>query len=1813
MSQQNPEAQAFIQRVLSLPGEPGISLDNALQPSLDDEAELRKFFATDKGNPRLKDIHVGLVDVFDMPPTLRTIHARLVKDEKDLTAKHVMPLSESDRKKDGELAMVSDLEDFKKNWSVFTEGSLSQLFDWNNVVAAGGSVLACVMPLPEAAKVSKRAMRKYYHSAAYPTSDVDLFLWGMTPEEAEVKITKIYEAVRDSVPWDVTCVRTKHTVSIHSQYPYRSVQIVLRLYTSPAEILAGFDIDSACCAYDGNRVWANPRAITAMMRQCNTVDMTRRSPSYEVRLAKYSSRAFEVYVPTLSREDVDPTIYERSIARVEGLARLLVFEKLRDADSRYQFLEARRTLRGRPNALTQNQRRKRKYKGDLKADTSIGGLEMNDYDVVSLHIPYGPGWDARRIEKLVYSTDLGMNSPFNPKNKNRRLHRHAAFFGTGPECLIDCCEYCPDPIDDDERKLQKEEDEQYVRGRISFIEENPGRQSISGSFNPIDVGEWSEHVYIGPTEKFFAAIVAGDSAAVTKMTEAGIDVTKRDHVGRMPLHVAVMAKQGEIACYLIDNGARITSRLADGRTALHLAAKLDMVDVVKKLLERSKINEELLKKDGGSDEDGDVKMKDQASERPSSEDDWSSDSNGVISMDEDDTGDGDDEDEGDEGSDDVDDDDDDEENSPKKKTEEPAQTPAESGALPEDEDDEPDVFDINAPDWDFAFTPLAYAIIFASMPTIEVLIEAGSDVTLATQAKYGNAPALHPLTLTMYRDDEEEASKVAERLILAGANSSTADDSLRTIFMKMIDANKAKIILTLLRVDPKALAVINFPSIDSRYWNAQARFPLVASIQNTGYPALAALIACGAKLVFEERDVSEALSRKSQKNDYYGQPENSLDMAVSPVEVGIACYDDVVQLLICLGADVDLATKEARARYASDRDKRSLLDWVRFGIKHARTELKKLNKEKSATNFQGTSGESGVKEYYAKYLDLLDSRHSYSNKLNEEREEEQRRQWTQLQEYLSDVERLLVSRGAKTFLQLSGKEDRTANIADEDDQAPENAQSTQSEELTWKYRYLRERRYGTGNLVPSHLWKAYDELFEACRNGDNATIQRLCLPAEDTQTEQSPLQITVQLSHPTNEYTETGLTPLAMAILHRHWNTARLVFTISAAQYDPEEKDQKFTINLEGFHEDEDSDDDGSMNSDDSDETIDRAPVNFVDVANRPSKVSCKVPPSKMLHETMVRWEEKDKDYKVGSASNFLQAAVVRKDLAGFSHVLDMYKLSEPPIELKRNDLDSILGWVINSDVPKLLDEFIRRTGHGIMVRSPGVDEANEDEEVHAVNDKNRVYLGLNVHGKKRKDLANKNDPNASDNVGDNAEPLVWHAARVGASAILDYLSGDEPFEAYKHYAMCSSNERAISLRRTADLKSVLPEWLGWNIGVLGESPLTAAVLGCKLSIVKQLFGKNPRLMSSALKENIKFIGYNTLMVAIEKGCSTQMIDYLLANGQSPLQTDSFRGFNIYHILAGGDAKLFDHLLKKLSRETSEHLLAQQSKHHFETPLHMAVSSKRIDIVELILNFTKSGLLMRNVVGSIPLHIAVSNGAPDITKLLLSASPKEALHAENGVGDTPLEIATLQELQNRVLDRHSWSCPTLGNYFHSGVSVRRYDAEKLEAVIPELRWMIGVLQEAGKLSQGSKVNDELLAFVEHLESRLVTAKAETAAKKKREEEKKTREEKEKAEREAKIRPEDRYHMSRTYDGGDSKKTFKYTMDAVKANPAGRNLVHIVDVQKSVSGDLAKVQRRTSNKGEVYDDEGLAPEEDPDKKLRGKSMVFRHLSINYEDF
>lgn len=47
-----------------------------------------------------------------------------------------------------------------------------------------------------------------------------------------------------------------------------------------------------------------PRGLVALMRQTNTINLELWSPAYEIRLAKYAKRGFEVHVPFLEREKV---------------------------------------------------------------------------------------------------------------------------------------------------------------------------------------------------------------------------------------------------------------------------------------------------------------------------------------------------------------------------------------------------------------------------------------------------------------------------------------------------------------------------------------------------------------------------------------------------------------------------------------------------------------------------------------------------------------------------------------------------------------------------------------------------------------------------------------------------------------------------------------------------------------------------------------------------------------------------------------------------------------------------------------------------------------------------------------------------------------------------------------------------------------------------------------------------------------------------------------------------------------------------------------------------------------------------------------------------------------------------------------------------------------------------------------------------------------------------------------------------------------------------------------------------------------------
>ena len=568
------------------------------KPFIDYENKLRELYAQYPDNAAVRQSH--LVPIFTKDnPTPPAKPRQPESQSQGLQDKYLLSIPDKDRKKPGSAAIVPNFRDFQQNFNLFSESSLVDL-DWSNVVAAGSSVVTALLPTPSPHNESKRALRTYYHQLLAPASDVDLFIYGLNEEQAIEKIKHIESAVKDSILSETTTIRTKNAITIVSEYPTRHVQIVLRLYKTASEILAGFDVDCSCVAYDGKQVWCTPRAMAAYMTQVNTIDLTRRSPSYENRLSKYSHRGFEVFWPQLDRSRVDPTIYERSFSRVMGLARLLVLEKLPHPDDREKYLDQRRKERGRPELPWNSSARYRHaLPGNVKDVQPDDVAEWVEEDEVSNYhtftVPYGPKYNAKRIEKLLFSKDLLLNAEFNrSKDRDINLHRHPAFFGSVDDVIHDCCGFCPKPETDEDLAAYEEESKIFISGDIQFLKDNPGRQAI-GSFHPLTDDDWTEQAYVGNTTILCQAIVNHDLEGVVDWFSNGeievVDPKRRDHAGRTPLLLATMCSTPEIVQYLVDHGARMVSRLYNGLTALHIAAYRGEVSMVEYLLDKSAVNE----------------------------------------------------------------------------------------------------------------------------------------------------------------------------------------------------------------------------------------------------------------------------------------------------------------------------------------------------------------------------------------------------------------------------------------------------------------------------------------------------------------------------------------------------------------------------------------------------------------------------------------------------------------------------------------------------------------------------------------------------------------------------------------------------------------------------------------------------------------------------------------------------------------------------------------------------------------------------------------------------------------------------------------------------------------------------------------------------------------------------------------------------------------------------------------------------------------------------------------------------------------------
>lgn len=1469
--------------------------------------------------------------------------------------------------------------------------------------------------------------------------------------------------IRDSILSETTTIRTKNAVTIVSQYPTRHVQIVLRLYKSVSEILTGFDVDCSCVAYDGNQVWAAPRAVAAFMTQTNTIDLSRRSPSYENRLSKYSHRGFEVYWPLLDRSKVNPTIFERSFTRVMGLARLLVYEKLPGPSDRDAYLAKRRAERGRP-ALPWNYRYRKRVPGNVKEwqpDDVAEWVEEND--VSSYHtfaIPYGPKYHARKIERLLFTKDLLLNAEWNrPKDRETNLHRHPAFFGSVDDIIHHCCGFCPEPVTDEDLAAAEVKSKIYISGNISFVKDDPGRQEI-GSFNPITDDDWTEMAYAGNTAHLCQAIVDGDIEHVEDWCKhEDADVNRRDHTGRTPLHLAAMSSTPEIVQCLVDHGARLVARLVDGSTALHIAARRGNAAMVKAILQRSEANEEeeARKEDLKKEARRAARQTEQKNKDPASSD--------VDAK-------------GDYDTDDADSD---------------VMTEGSFVKVPElntnsgvpDDDNEPDVYDINVLAWDYPVSPLHLAIMGGHLEVIEVLVSTfGADVLLPVKLvnNYNKTPRAAILTLVLALQlPVKKACEASKKLLTLGASSTQADLNSFSALHYIVNNGKTEVLDILLKFDePAARRAVNHLAILPQHYDRQAATPLLTAVHRRNVAMVDKLLEVGAEHSIHREAFVPAFHRKfpnasQDPDDMKREYETYIEQPIIVAAKGE--FPEAVQKLLDHGANANALPKDV---YSFIR-KTSLLDIIQDKIKQLREyKVEKGTKlEPPETLHDDDFYLEGLqKGTYACWLakhDLIQARSLqklqikwYHDSLKEsEPEKGTDRKLLSIQEMLVEyeaVEKALLEKGAKTFNELYP------------DMAKLDQQGSMYPDVPYDYPKPKIEPYQTTHkfLVPDLtpiMLDGYHKLFQAAWEGDTHKVKSLTLCQWEGN---QPLQVAVKDLR--------GFSPFSIAVLRGHLDLARVILEIAAVQYRPDEKKDLYRYSIKHYDEDDEYSSDEDDNESikivpelvDENYTVDdigalaetiKSTVSPMELLNWECEVwrafdgskgeleaknalspipSSEDPKIYVWNDTKTSWAYFHEFFKSESSRNLwslMRYAIAKNDMP----MLQLLTELSNNLAKRKADVDSPETFSCSQSDYDFAVCLGRTDMIGHLMKSTGVDiplQQLVDTSGVVVHEKPKYYQGLSVYGKKREDWADYGHGYRRAPAYGVRPPLL-SVVLEGNLETTEYFMSNAPLRRYQEFAATNKDDKRIKILAQAEggIEKVLSTWLGAR----NDLAIHMAVMSRPRED-----GSNPSLdfLMQKLPECIdakSASGMTPLQVAFRLN-RLYAARTLIAAGANQA-TRNRAGYNLMHTIlhsTGSDPNLLRATIALLDQSLIPNMLLERcanTDHRSLTPLSLWIHNCTIDdttgpqVLAILLSHSKgTDLEIMDGAGDYPLHTLVRSRHFSLTESVIRYNPS-LLYKENAMGMTPLDI-----VENVYLRKQMDHPPTIDYFARHNSIVQRSPA-----------------------------------------------------------------------------------------------------------------------------------------------------------------------------
>ncbi|KAL9594575.1 MAG: hypothetical protein Q9219_006959 [cf. Caloplaca sp. 3 TL-2023] len=1231
--------------------------------------------------------------------------------------------------------------------------------------------------------------------------------------------------------------------------------------------------------------------------------------------------------------------------------------------------------------------------------------------------------------------------------------------------IHDCCGFCPEPKTDEERETAEEESKIYVSGDLEFMKDDPGRQAI-GSFNPLTDDDWTEMAYIGNTQELCQRISDGDLDFVEEWCKENHDaVDRRDHTGRTPLHLAAQCSTPEVLKCLVDNGARIVSRLVDGMTALHIAAARGNADMVTILLEKSEANEaeeaekedrkkaakkgsrstgnhsaeeetmEMDKNNEEKDEDSDEEMDDVSSEHDTAMTEGS-----FVKVNE------------------------------KKQSDE--------DALDNDGEDEPDVYDVNVLAWDTPVSPLHLAILGGYSGVIKTLISSfGADALLPVKIinKYTRSPQHAIMTLVLAaRLVNASSARVTHDLLAHGASSAQADIHRVSSFHYLAAKKKVELLKVCINEDGAvAKSALNHLVVDASYYRPSVYTPLTTAI-STGDSALVRyLLEVGAKPTVDLDSFAAAYSAAKENRSYW-RIENVSKVWREEITqpILLAVQNDMPEVIIKLldaGADINTISKDAHESIAQVKanDKhhlhgQSVLDATLSKIKDLETAIERRfdhpkppTLEKDSSYLKGAKAGSYAYWYLSKSLmsgktivDDWDKCRAKKAKEEEERPGKEQRisALKDMKARFVELHQHLERRGAKTLEELHPDISRPKDDDDED----QNTTKKVEFEVMVRFRVSASEEVLGG----------YMQLFEAAWEGRDEKIKELTLANWGPDSDKKPLRVAVQ--------DEKGFTPFAIATYRRHFGTARLLLQVADAQFkEPNESNTKRRYELAGGSDDydsENSDDTASEGGDSDDLNISSKVVDetytYDNVAALQDSVGSKISAAEMLRKPGQVWWFIDKSEKearnlvgagqfdiwgsLGYSETTSRSQVLRKarDSSSYTYLqfgryamasrdLSLFRFwlqcCQESLKMKRNDQYVTTGFdsrefqfALEHGLVEEAAEMIKILGAELpldaLIKKTGVDDSK----------KHTYYQGLSIGGQKMTSWARERGGDIYRSAMGESTPPLLQAAHAGNLAAVEWFLSDTPLRYYREHK--DKNKDDSRLRKLADapggFQSVVGSWLKQrNNLALHGAILSDADEKKTLEVVEYLIEVMPESIDlPSVHDEL-----TPLALAFLKGRLGAAKALIQAGADQTTRDKS--GKNLVHLAlinasktTPADTKKFRELLDLIDKRLIRSLFVERCKDGPGglTPLGLGLAkptssrsyySNRShtnaapEVLSMMLEFGgEEPLRMMDGSGQFPLHLAVKTSHTAMVKSLLEKHAA-LLTRENAMGQTPLELA----------------------------------------------------------------------------------------------------------------------------------------------------------------------------------------------------------------